>query len=84
MLIKLLSGELLLPQGDITVENYGVKISGFDDFTVIPHAQIRWIHQGSDLKEEMKTYNQMKSRRKANPIAEIDKLSSGELVKGLW
>jgi len=84
MIIRLTSGEMLLPKGDVTVEDYGVKIHDFNNWTIIPHTQVKWIFQGADYQEEFKTYTKMKSRRKANPIVEIDRLSSGELMKGMY
>lgn len=78
MLVKLSNDKLLLLQGEIKIEPYGITIQGLTNSVTISFSHIKWVYAGQDVFDEKKVQG-MTTKRK--PI-EIN--TSEDLMKEFY
>ena len=84
MVIILIDGGVIIPEGRAEADAFGIRIEMGNSKHIIPHGQIRWIYENTDPKMEQIFANSVSNKKTVAPFAPYRARTNDELVKGLY
>ena len=84
MVIVLIDGGVILPQGRAEPEAFGIRIEMGNAKHYIPHNQIKWIYENSDPQEEKNFAASITSTPTAKTLAPYRPKTNEELISELY